>query len=254
MFVGMLILLVCAYYAVGGVIAGPPGPDGHEGPGRRRLQGDRPPGLDGHAAVRLGQATGRRYNLWWIVVTTIVLGVGIGVLAQPQLVVRFMTVKSKRELNRALAIGGIVHPADDRRGLHRRRLSNVYFSKHEVVRGKLVGPPETGERGHEEGARAGRPTAMPVHAAAPGHARRRRRRHAHRRRRAWARRVGKRAHGRRSRTWATGRSRSSRNATALHAGRASGTPRSTSGCSTPTASSRPSSPAPCRAGSRWSSC
>jgi len=44
---------------------------------------------------------------WWTLVSTIVLGVGIGVLAQPQLVVRFMTVKSKRELNRAVFIGGI---------------------------------------------------------------------------------------------------------------------------------------------------
>lgn len=40
-------------------------------------------------------------------VTTIILGVGIGVLAQPQLIVRFITVKSNRELNRAVLIGGI---------------------------------------------------------------------------------------------------------------------------------------------------
>ena len=43
---------------------------------------------------------------WLTVVTSIVLGVGIGVLAQPQLAVRFMTVKSDRELNRAVPIGG----------------------------------------------------------------------------------------------------------------------------------------------------
>ena len=43
---------------------------------------------------------------WLNVVTSIVLGVGIGVLAQPQLAVRFMTVKSDRELNRAVPIGG----------------------------------------------------------------------------------------------------------------------------------------------------
>jgi SSS family solute:Na+ symporter len=35
------------------------------------------------------------------------MGVGIGVIAQPQLVVRFMTVKSNRELNRAVAAGGL---------------------------------------------------------------------------------------------------------------------------------------------------
>ncbi len=47
------------------------------------------------------------YDLWWTVVTAIILGVGIGVLAQPQLVVRFMTVRSRRELDRAVPIGAI---------------------------------------------------------------------------------------------------------------------------------------------------
>jgi len=45
--------------------------------------------------------------LWWLIVTTIILGVGIGVLAQPQLAVRFMTVKSKKEINRSVLVGGI---------------------------------------------------------------------------------------------------------------------------------------------------
>lgn len=45
--------------------------------------------------------------IWWSLVSTIVMGVGIGVLAQPQLVVRFMTVKSNRDLNRAVLSGGI---------------------------------------------------------------------------------------------------------------------------------------------------
>lgn len=44
-------------------------------------------------------------NWWYTLVTTLIMGVGIGVLAQPQLVVRFMTVKSDRELNRAVLIG-----------------------------------------------------------------------------------------------------------------------------------------------------
>lgn len=45
--------------------------------------------------------------LWWTLVSTIVMGVGVGVLAQPQLAVRYMTVKSNRELNRAVPVGGI---------------------------------------------------------------------------------------------------------------------------------------------------
>ncbi|WP_373001495.1 sodium:solute symporter [Sulfurimonas sp.] len=44
---------------------------------------------------------------WLFVITTITMGVGIGVLAQPQLIVRFMTVKSKQELNRAVLIGSV---------------------------------------------------------------------------------------------------------------------------------------------------
>lgn len=44
---------------------------------------------------------------WYSLVTSLILGVGIGCLAQPQLVVRFMTVKSDRELNRAIAIGTV---------------------------------------------------------------------------------------------------------------------------------------------------
>jgi SSS family solute:Na+ symporter len=45
-------------------------------------------------------------SIWFTMITTIVLGVGIGVLAQPQLIVRFMTVKDTRSLNRAVLVGG----------------------------------------------------------------------------------------------------------------------------------------------------
>ncbi len=47
------------------------------------------------------------YHLWWTIITAIILGVGIGVLAQPQLAVRFMTVRSRRELDRAVPIGAV---------------------------------------------------------------------------------------------------------------------------------------------------
>ncbi|XPV75100.1 MAG: sodium:solute symporter family protein [Desulfovibrio sp.] len=45
--------------------------------------------------------------IWLTVYTTIIYGVGVGVLAQPQLVVRFMTVARDRELNRAVLYGGL---------------------------------------------------------------------------------------------------------------------------------------------------
>ena len=44
--------------------------------------------------------------IWQTVVTTMVLGVGIGVLAQPQLVVRFLTVKDDVAIRRAIIFGG----------------------------------------------------------------------------------------------------------------------------------------------------
>ncbi len=44
---------------------------------------------------------------WWWLVSSLMLGVGIGALAQPQLAVRFMTVDSTKQLNRAILVGSI---------------------------------------------------------------------------------------------------------------------------------------------------
>jgi SSS family solute:Na+ symporter len=46
-------------------------------------------------------------SIWWFVITTMVMGVGIGVIGQPQLNVRFMTLKSDRELNRSIPFTAI---------------------------------------------------------------------------------------------------------------------------------------------------
>ncbi len=40
--------------------------------------------------------------LWWYIITTMVMGVGVGVIGQPQLNIRFMTLKTDRELNRSI--------------------------------------------------------------------------------------------------------------------------------------------------------
>lgn len=45
--------------------------------------------------------------IWWSLLSSLIGGVGFGVLAQPQLVVRFMTVKSTKDLNRAVLSGGV---------------------------------------------------------------------------------------------------------------------------------------------------
>ncbi len=55
------------------------------------------------------------------------MGVGIGVLAQPQLVVRFMTVKSDRELNRGVIIGAVFIMLMTGVAFVVGALSNVFF-------------------------------------------------------------------------------------------------------------------------------
>ncbi|MCX7625268.1 MAG: sodium:solute symporter family protein [Candidatus Sumerlaeaceae bacterium] len=68
-------------------------------------------------------------KMWYQVMTTIVLGVGIGVLAQPQLAVRFMTVKSNRELNRGVGAGSFFIFMTAGVAYIVGALSNVYFMK-----------------------------------------------------------------------------------------------------------------------------
>ncbi len=57
----------------------------------------------------IGWTQGAKFGspLWLVIYTTIIYGVGIGVLAQPQLALRFMTVPSDRSLNRATLFGGV---------------------------------------------------------------------------------------------------------------------------------------------------
>ncbi len=98
MFVGMIALMVFTLVAVGGL-----------GEGFAALSNLSPqiPGFMQTAGLHswtsmpdLGSSA------WFTLVTTIVMGVGIGVLAQPQLSVRFLTAKDDRSIHRAVAIGG----------------------------------------------------------------------------------------------------------------------------------------------------
>ena len=66
--------------------------------------------------------------IWWTLVSTIILGVGIGVLAQPQLAVRFMTVRNNKQLNRGVLIGGIFILLMTGVAFMVGALSNVYFN------------------------------------------------------------------------------------------------------------------------------
>ncbi|MDF7824587.1 sodium:solute symporter family protein [Pontiellaceae bacterium B12227] len=67
--------------------------------------------------------------LSWTLVSTIIMGVGIGVLAQPQLAVRYMTVKSGKELNRAIPIGGVFIMMMTGVAFIVGALSNVHFQE-----------------------------------------------------------------------------------------------------------------------------
>ena len=79
------------------------------------------------------------YDLWWTVVTALVLGVGIGVLAQPQLVVRFMTVRSRRELDRAVPIGAFFILLMVGTPFVVGSLSNAWFAQHgPILHGQVV--------------------------------------------------------------------------------------------------------------------
>ena len=99
MFVGMLILLVFIYWILGGVTEANTALTNmaHLYPADALAEG----GTGWTSFPKFGSP------FWWSLVTTTIMGVGIGALAQPQLAVRFMTVKSDKELHRSLLIGAV---------------------------------------------------------------------------------------------------------------------------------------------------
>lgn len=66
-------------------------------------------------------------DLWWQMVSSLMMAIGLGVLAQPQLLVRFMTVKSGKELNRAVGIGSLFILIVVGSAYITGALSNVFF-------------------------------------------------------------------------------------------------------------------------------
>ncbi|MEI7904834.1 MAG: sodium:solute symporter family protein [Candidatus Firestonebacteria bacterium] len=98
MLFGMAVLLYYVYSSIGQGVAG-----AHQQ--LTDMAGLVPKALvdQGHRGWTSMPAFGSKI---WQMITQLALGVGIGVVAQPQLVVRFMTVKSGREINRAVPIGG----------------------------------------------------------------------------------------------------------------------------------------------------
>ncbi|MDD3136759.1 MAG: sodium:solute symporter family protein [Methanoregula sp.] len=122
MLIGMTLLLVLTYLAIGGVTAGNTALTNMADLVPKALASQ---GMTGWTSVpELGSP------IWFTLVTTIVLGVGIGVLAQPQLVVRFMTAKDNRSLNRAVLVGGPFILMMTGVAFTVGALTNVYFYQH----------------------------------------------------------------------------------------------------------------------------
>jgi len=122
MVAGMLSLLIMCYWKLGGVV------EAHRAlTDMAPLVAER---LPKEAALgHRGWTAMPEFNSvwWWTLVSSLMLGVGIGVLAQPQLAVRFMTVKSTRELNRAVAIGSVFILCTAGAAYMVGALSNVFF-------------------------------------------------------------------------------------------------------------------------------
>jgi SSS family solute:Na+ symporter len=143
MLVGMTVLVVTTYAMLGGVteahgtlaamggkVPAPLAAIGHQGWTSMPKFGWAAPGSTPPEATQ--------YNLWWTLVSTIVMGVGIGVLAQPQLIVRFMTVKSQQSLNRAVPVGGVFILFMTGVAFVVGPLSNAYFANKEVIHCRVL--------------------------------------------------------------------------------------------------------------------
>lgn len=109
MFAGMAAILIFTYYTLGGVT------EAHTALADLWETVRSGGGVNADALVPLEGAGMRGWTavsafgseVWLTVVTTFMLGVGIGAISQPQLAVRFMSAKDDKSLNRSLIIGSI---------------------------------------------------------------------------------------------------------------------------------------------------
>ena len=129
MFFGMAALMILTYVKLGGVITA------HQQLTDLAPEAIKVFGKAGHQGWTSMPSFGSPF--WWILVSSIIMGVGIGVLAQPQLAVRYMTVKSTRELNRAILIGGLFILVMTGVAFTVGALSNVFFYQDPSV-GKIA--------------------------------------------------------------------------------------------------------------------
>lgn len=122
MLVGMVALLFFTYSALGGVT------EAHTKLTELKPMVPAALAAKGHQGWTAMPAFGS--ELWWFVTSTLILGVGIGVLAQPQLAVRFMTVASSKDIYKGLGVGGVFILLIPGVAYTVGALSNVYFVEH----------------------------------------------------------------------------------------------------------------------------
>ncbi|HRX15237.1 MAG TPA: sodium:solute symporter family protein [Spirochaetota bacterium] len=118
-FIGMVTLLIYTYTKLGGVF------EAHSS--LTQLANAIPENIKNSGVFSWTSSPQTGSSLWWVIYSSLVLGVGLGVLSQPQLAVRFMTVKSNKELNRAVAIGALFIFATVGTTYLVGPLSNVFF-------------------------------------------------------------------------------------------------------------------------------
>lgn len=122
MFVGMTLLLVLSYVYLGGVTAA--------NSALAAMTDMVPAALSAQGMTGWTSMPDLGSPIWFNLITTLVLGVGIGVLAQPQLIVRFMTAKDNQALNRAVLVGGPFILMMTGVAFTVGALTNVYFLRH----------------------------------------------------------------------------------------------------------------------------
>ncbi len=124
MFAGMVVILIVTYSYFGGVSAGN-GALVDLWNTKFSEMGSIPGTAEGFNGWTNFSSFGS--SEWMTVVTTFLLGVGIGALTQTQLAVRFMSAKSDKDLNKSLLIGSIFMIAIVGSAYTVGALSNVYF-------------------------------------------------------------------------------------------------------------------------------
>ncbi len=102
MFVGMIIIAIFSIVAFGGIDGDLTSLWNTALADSSALQALKDAGMNGWAAMpEFGSV------VWFTVVTTFIMGVGIGALAQPQLIVRYMAAKDNKSMARSLIVGSI---------------------------------------------------------------------------------------------------------------------------------------------------